>query len=650
MTDETADNTETPKEKKGRLSKWFWRLVKITIFFGVLLFIVLTVLSRLGGNSELLKGAIEDVLTENTPYEASIGRLTALHFFPNVIMDAQNVYLHEVIEKEEPAEGEDAAESNAELQQESPYAVPEGRVVIRAADVKFVMGFWDALFNPGRLKDLQIREVYAEPGTLLDKAVSVDSLLIDEYEDGKFALDLVGKIGEAPLGVAMDLETKGEGFDRIFILPDERSLRVKLGHLKMNATFVDAFGDSFQIENINLSNKDTEVLRGNLTFNPSGDKQMDISGQLRLEPNKTHLDPDIELDWGEKPLSINGSISGDQLEIRDFDSKAPFMKAIGELGYIFGSGKKSAGVDLSPVQLDLDLDFESVKSGKLVLGSVSSKATLEASKLVIGPLSGKVFQGDLSGEITLAADKSPATLKNKIVIKGLDYGFVQKQFKQNAEIEGKADLGVTLESSGQSMSALVEGLSGRVDFIGGNAKMRSGLLDFWGGGLLNALMPKLGEEEELNVNCVVVNMDVKNLKGQSDAVFVDTGRVTLSGEGTYDFKSNYIDIVLDPKTKGIAVGDISAAVNVTGPIDSVDVSPNVLDLGKRVGGILLGAVNPAFYALSIADMGLGENHPCKEFIIQKEELPPPEDKQEDNKEQETAPAEEQPVDAGSLND
>ncbi|MBL4804333.1 MAG: AsmA family protein [Alphaproteobacteria bacterium] len=628
---------EKKKDKKGRVSKWIWRLVKIALFLGVFLFILLTVLSRLGGNSEVLKGAIEDVLSDNSPYEVSIGRLSALHFFPNVIMDVQEVHFHEEPEQPEPAEVEEGTEEGAaedsgeeaETAQRAPTdpnAKPTGKVLIRVADVKFVIGFWDALFRPGRIKDMQIRDVYVDSGTWLDKPVTIDSLLVDEYEDGKFALDLLGKIGTAPVNVAMDLETKGEGFSRVFILPDERAVRAKFGNLEMDAMFVDALGDRFQIENINLKNKDKQVLRGNLSFNPS-EGQMDVSGQLRLEPHKSHLDPDINLNWDEEPLAISGSLSGDQVDLRDFDAEAPFMLFIDEVNAIFGDGKKSTGLDLSPVQLDLDVDFKDVHSGQLVLGSVSSKASLQASRLVIGPLSGKVFQGDLSGEISLAADTSPATFKNKILIKNLDYGYVQKQFKDNAEIEGKADLGITLESSGQSLDALIDGLSGRIDFVGGDAKMRSGLLEFWGGGLLNALMPKIGENEEVQVNCVVVNMDVKNLKGQSDAVFVDTGLVTLNGEGTYDFKDNHMDIVLDPKSKGVSVGDISAAVNVTGPIDDLQVSPNMMDLGKRVGGILLGAVNPAFYAFSIADLGLSDNHPCKDFIIQKEKLPAPDEEQ-----------------------
>ncbi len=648
MSEETTEKTET---KKRSVSKWIWRIIKISIFLAIFLFIILTVLSRLGGNSEILKGGLEDVLSDNTSYDAKIGRLSAMHFFPNVIVDMQEIHFYTKPvpvepENEENEEGEAETDETEAGKVEKP--VPEPKAVIRVSDVKFVIGFFDALFRPGRIKDLQIRGIYADSGTFLDKPVVVDSFLVDEFDKDKFALDLLGKIGDTPLSIAMDLAYKGEGFSRVFILEDKRGVRASIGDLSMDAVFVDAFGDSFRFENINLNNKDTKVLRGNLSFDPSGDEQMKISGQLRINPGTSHLDPDVLIDWGKEPLAISGSIEGDQLEISDFNAQSPFMRSIDALDRVFGSGKKSAKIDLSPVQLDLDVDFKAVRSKALQLGSVQSEVVLKESKMLIGPLSGKIFQGDLSGEVSLSAAASPATLKKKILIKGLDYGFIQKQFKENAEIEGKADLGVNLESTGQSLDALIDGLSGRVDFVGGQAQMRSGLLEFWGGGLLNALMPKLGEDEKLNVNCVVVNMDIENLKGHSDAVFVDTERVTLNGEGTYDFKGDKMDIVLDPKSKGVSVGDISAAVNITGPLDDLAVSPNMLDLGKRVGGILLGAVNPAFYALSVADLGLRDNHPCSKFIIQKEALPPPEDKAKEGDAKFSA--EEQTPETENLND
>ncbi|MEM7650934.1 MAG: hypothetical protein AAF204_02485, partial [Pseudomonadota bacterium] len=189
------------------------------------------------------------------------------------------------------------------------------------------------------------------------------------------------------------------------------------------------------------------------------------------------------------------------------------------------------------------------------------------------------------------------------------------------------------------MAAFLEMVvAGKAGFVGGRAKMRSGLLNIWGGGLLKAIMPKFKESDDLNVNCIVVNMDVEQLKARSDAVFLDANSVTLHGEGTYDFKNDQLEMVLEPKTKNIAIGDISSAVNVSGPISNLKTSPNVFDLGKKVGGLLLGAVNPAFYAVTLADLNLSDKHPCKQFVIEQEVLPPPPKKEEAKEEAPAAEA------------
>ncbi|MCB9982514.1 MAG: hypothetical protein H6861_02400 [Rhodospirillales bacterium] len=119
-------------------------------------------------------------------------------------------------------------------------------------------------------------------------------------------------------------------------------------------------------------------------------------------------------------------------------------------------------------------------------------------------------------------------------------------------------------------------------------------------------------------------------------------RVTLHGEGTYDFQKDYLEMVLEPKPKEIAIGTIGGAVNVSGPLSDLKASPNIFDLGKKVGGLLLGAVNPVFYAVTLADFDLADDHPCKAFVIEKETLPEPEKPAEDSEASEPETQPEQP--------
>ena len=63
----------------------------------------------------------------------------------------------------------------------------------------------------------------------------------------------------------------------------------------------------------------------------------------------------------------------------------------------------------------------------------------------------------------------------------------------------------------------------------------------------------------------------------------------------------------------------SSSVDVDGALSAPRVTPNFAGLGRKLGTLLLGVVNPAFLAVSLTDLGLSESHPCGAFL--KEEQP-----------------------------
>ena len=88
---EIAEVETTPKKKRN----WFYLLLKITFGFSAVLLIVLTVMANVGGNSETLRQSIEQFITENTSYNASVGQLNAMKFFPDIILDFEKTELKE---------------------------------------------------------------------------------------------------------------------------------------------------------------------------------------------------------------------------------------------------------------------------------------------------------------------------------------------------------------------------------------------------------------------------------------------------------------------------------------------------------------------------------------------------------------------------
>ncbi len=120
------------------------RILKWLAIIGVILFILATALSRLGGNSPVLRESIEEFLTDTTPYTARIGTLNSMRFFPNIAIDITDVQLRG---------GDDGM----------------GETMIRIGAARLVMPFFDALFRPGHFKDIHIENLMAKPGSILRK-------------------------------------------------------------------------------------------------------------------------------------------------------------------------------------------------------------------------------------------------------------------------------------------------------------------------------------------------------------------------------------------------------------------------------------------------------------------------------------------------
>lgn len=597
--EEPTEDTKREKPKKA-LKDRLWSAVKWLLIIGFLVFILLSVLSRMGGNSDVLRETIEDFLTEKTPYTASITKLNKMHFFPNMIIDVEGVELR----------GGDAG---------------TGEALIRVGTAKVTMSFFDVLFQPGQFKDIHIENLSAVSGSLLDKPVKVEYLkVLDEGDQAN--LELKGKIASHDVQAKFGLETRGMPASRTYKIGAEQPFEVNLARLKAEGLLRKTITGVLKLENFSLSVGETLALRGNLDLDPQDETRHGIKGQLRVEPGKSELDPNLVLDRSNEQAALFGIVRSEKIVIEDLKDGAPLIAAIDEFDKVFGSGKP--GLDFTLVAPDMNLDLKGISGGGVVWGSIKTPVKLEETTLHIGPLDGTIIKGALSGDVHVKAGEGDAEMIAKIAIRDFDYAALQKQFQETVAIDGTATIALDLSSRGKTLEQLVDRLSGKAGFVGGKAKMEAGILNIWGGGLLNALLPSFEKESEMNVNCVVVNLDIKNLKAQSDAVFVDTRRITLHGEGTYDIKEDHMDMLLEPKAKDIAIGDIASAVNITGPLAKLEVSPNAFSLGKKVGGLLLGTVNPAFFALSLTDMGLTGGHPCKDFVIEKEVLPPPEPKSE----------------------
>jgi hypothetical protein len=565
----------------------------------------------------VLHSAIEEVLSQKTGYSARINTFNRMSFFPNINIDIENVEFRKVMS---------ATQETGEI-----VSAEFGDALMTIEKANVTVGFFDMMAGGGQLKQLEIQNLRAAAGTLLNKPLTIEKAALEEADNDKGALNITGTFDGKALNASMGFNVSGRPGNRKYDVGGERLLRVSVDGLSFDGVLHDhALSSGVEIRDAVMMLGKTKVLDGRIDFKNDPNKHMEIAGDITLYPAKSKISPDLKIDMGADEVSVTGKISSERLNLDDVSANSPTLEALNKMSALFSDGK-SKDIGFENLNIDVNIDVKALNSGKIKLGSINAPLVIKDNILNIEPITGKISNGKLNGRIVLDASEETATLSQKLTVKKLNYGDLQRQFMENAEINGEADLAMNMKSKARTFDGLIKNAKGDFTFITGEGKMKSNILNLWGGGLLNTMLPKFGENKELNLNCAVIDLNLEDQTLKTNALFVDTHKITMVGEGQYKIDTDRVDMKLIPKTKDVALLDVATAVHVKGPLSDVSVTPSALDITKKVGGLLLGAVNPAFYAVTLIDLGLNENHPCKQYLIEKEELAAPEEKKTEPK-------------------
>jgi uncharacterized protein involved in outer membrane biogenesis len=185
------------------------------------------------------------------------------------------------------------------------------------------------------------------------------------------------------------------------------------------------------------------------------------------------------------------------------------------------------------------------------------------------------------------------------------------------EAEGKVDIKFQLDSKGDTTAQFIRALGGRVTLTSGSGKLTSKSLNFWSRDLLRNFLPGGGDTTTLN--CAIIDFDIAKGVAASRALIVDTDENTIIGKGRVDLDKETVDLYLKPNPKDISLVNFTTPVHVTGPFNNTVVAPQTTGMLKKIGGVVLDVVNPAFALLPMLETSLGEYHgTCADIIKQRQ--------------------------------
>lgn len=567
------EKLKTPPTRRRRVLRLAFRIVMV---FAVMCALSIGLLSALGGSGEALRGGAEDYLERVTGLEASIGEFRSVTFFPLVSASFGNVVFRG---PEKGAQG--------------------GAPVARLGSFDFAMNFWDVFFSRGRIRALEVKDFHADAGTFAARAIDIGhaGIEIHEKEGAQARLAATGAYGGEPLFFSVDLEAHDIGGGlKDFRRAENGHVVLDLPFLKLDGTMRQPVTGGAEIQ-FNSIGAPEKIMEGSAALR-RGDGGMKIS--LTLKGGVSTADADLLFQAGK----ITGSVAAPVFDLADL----PLYLKLREAVAAFFAERR--GVGFAGLAADIDLEIKELKHGGRALGKIAAPLHIAGETLTLAPVTGEIGGGKLHGDLSVAASTQPAILKTAGGLEKLPYDAMDESV-----LSGDADVTWSLESAAAEWASFPRNLKGHVLFVAGEGKMKSGRLDWWGGGVINAMLPDFSGDDGLTFNCAIADFKVDGGVARPDPLFVDTSRVTVAGEGEIDIPSRRVDLKLTPKAKELAVGTLTAVpVRVSGILPDIAARPDTFGLGSKLGTLLLGTVNPAFWVLSLTELGVGENHPCRKFI------------------------------------
>ncbi len=189
-------------------------------------------------------------------------------------------------------------------------------------------------------------------------------------------------------------------------------------------------------------------------------------------------------------------------------------------------------------------------------------------------------------------------------------------------VEGNLDVVFNLDSTGDSIAALMAALNGNTRITMSNGKAASEYLDllakYLGSGILQMLNPFEEKREFTPVNCFVNTIGIKN--GLADVkLLLDTDRTSIFGAGNVNLKTERLDLGIKPTPKkgalpaniSFSFNDLSQPFRLGGtlahPSLAIDPGRAAFVIAKMAGALALGPIGIAAF---FADISVGKKDPC----------------------------------------
>ena len=271
--------------------------------------------------------------------------------------------------------------------------------------------------------------------------------------------------------------------------------------------------------------------------------------------------------------------------------------------------------------MDADVEFTGkkiVQSKDLPFTDLYTHLVLDDGRLNLEPLRFGVAGGNLDAQIHLNGQTTPLQGHAKLSARGFKLkqlfpGFAPMQ-TSFGQLNGDADLSGT----GNSVAALLGTSNGDLKLLINDGAISRSLMEIAGLNVGNYVVGKIFGDSDVKINCAAADLGIKDGLAAPRVFVFDTENAIITINGTANFKTEQLDLNIDPKSKGFRLLSLRSPLYVRGAFAKPSAGVQAVPLMLRGAGMLaLGIVAaPAAGLLALVAPSGSEPNQCTPLLEQ----------------------------------
>ncbi|OIQ92494.1 putative assembly protein [mine drainage metagenome] len=284
--------------------------------------------------------------------------------------------------------------------------------------------------------------------------------------------------------------------------------------------------------------------------------------------------------------------------------------------------------------IDADIDFRAdriIHNADLPIDKLTTHLHLRDGVLSLSPLKLDLAGGSLSANISLdgsgRAGKNAIKAKMKVTARQVRLKQLFPGLRALRASAGEINGDAKLSATGDSVASLLGAANGEVKTLINQGTVSKLLLEEMGLNIGNVILTRLAGDRQVKLNCLAADFGVSAGVMHSHSFIIDTDDAILDVTGDIDLAREQVNLVIDPKSKGLRVLSLRAPLYVRGSFKEPRLSIDKGVLAMRAGGALaLAALLPAAALIPLIKTGPEDSSDCSGLLAAarvKPVAPPP---------------------------